>query len=557
MSVDEEARAAAEAGLSEAQIAVHWREEEYYAPPPGFAAQANAADPAIRERFSEEHFPECFTEYADLLTWDKRWDTILDTSKPPFWKWFVGGKLNACVNCVDRHLESRGSENALIWVPEPEEDEIVGVTYRELHRRVNEFAALLRDFCRREGGRPDHVPSADAARPAGVDAGVRPSGRDPLGGVRRVQRRRLRPADGRRAERDPRHDRRLLPQRRADRPQGEGGRGDRGRPQGGDRGREGARMAAPSGRVPLREPHGRGPRLLRRRAARGLSGAGGGARLDAGRGHVVPHVHERHDRPAEGRAALDRRVPLLRRRNLEVLPGHPSRRHVLVLRRHRLDHRPLLHRLRAAGAGHDQRDVRGRADVPGRGPAVADRGEAGREHLPHGADDDPDAAQAGPGRAGEVRLPLQDDDDGRRADRARRLALVLRHGRQGRGGDHRHVVADRDRRLPRLDPAGAREDEAGQLRPDRARPLRRGLRRERRGGPEGLRQGRQHLHAKPVAGPDADHLGTGRRGSSTPTTRSTAATARAPTGTTGRFCVATAPFRPQTATTGSSAASTT
>jgi acetyl-CoA synthetase len=147
MSVDEEARAAAEAGLSEAQIAVHWREEEYYPPPPGFAAQANAADPAIRERFSEEHFPECFTEYADLLTWDKRWDTILDTSKPPFWKWFVGGRLNACVNCVDRHLESRGSENALIWVPEPEGDEIVGVTYRELHRRVNEFAALLRDFC--------------------------------------------------------------------------------------------------------------------------------------------------------------------------------------------------------------------------------------------------------------------------------------------------------------------------------------------------------------------------------------------------------------------------
>ena len=147
MNVEEEARAAAEAGLSEAQIAVHWREEEYYAPPPGFAAQANAADPAIRERFSEEHFPECFTDYADLLTWDKRWDTILDTSKPPFWKWFVGGKLNACVNCVDRHLESRGSENALIWVPEPEEDEVVGVTYRELHGRVNEFAALLRDFC--------------------------------------------------------------------------------------------------------------------------------------------------------------------------------------------------------------------------------------------------------------------------------------------------------------------------------------------------------------------------------------------------------------------------
>jgi acetyl-CoA synthetase len=144
MSVEDEVRAA---GVSEAQIAVHWREEEYYPPPPAFVAQANAADPAIRERFSEEHFPECFTEYADLLDWDERWHTTLDTSKPPFWKWWVGGRLNASVNCVDRHLESRGSQNALIWVPEPETDEPVGITYADLHRRVNEFAALLQDFC--------------------------------------------------------------------------------------------------------------------------------------------------------------------------------------------------------------------------------------------------------------------------------------------------------------------------------------------------------------------------------------------------------------------------
>jgi acetyl-CoA synthetase len=153
MTGKDDARASSTgAAVSEAQIAVHWREEEYYPPPPGFAAQANAGDPAIRERFGEEHFPECFLEYADLLTWDRRWDTILDTSKPPFWKWFVGGTLNACVNCVDRHLESRGSQNAIIWVPEPEGDESVGVTYQELHRRVNEFAALLRGFCGVQAG---------------------------------------------------------------------------------------------------------------------------------------------------------------------------------------------------------------------------------------------------------------------------------------------------------------------------------------------------------------------------------------------------------------------
>jgi acetyl-CoA synthetase len=136
----------AEDEVSEAQIAVHWREEEYYEPPEAFAAQANANDPAILERFSEQHFPESFVEYADMLTWDKKWDTLLDTSNPPFFKWFVGGRLNACVNCVDRHLESRGDKNALIWVQEPEDVEPVEITYAELHRRVNEFAALLRDF---------------------------------------------------------------------------------------------------------------------------------------------------------------------------------------------------------------------------------------------------------------------------------------------------------------------------------------------------------------------------------------------------------------------------
>ncbi len=132
--------------VSESQIAVHWREEEYFRPFPKFIGQANASDPSIFERFNEEHFPECFKEYADLLTWDHYWHTTLDTSNPPFWKWFVGGKLNACYNCVDRHLETSHNKAALIWVPEPETEETKAITYRELYVRVNEFAALLRDF---------------------------------------------------------------------------------------------------------------------------------------------------------------------------------------------------------------------------------------------------------------------------------------------------------------------------------------------------------------------------------------------------------------------------
>ena len=132
--------------VSESQIAVHWREEEYYPPPEAFVRQANANDPAIFDRFTEDKFPDCFTEYADLLTWDQRWDTVLDTSDAPFWKWFGGGKLNACYNCVDRHAETDPDKTAIIWVPELEDDETIHISYGELLRRVNEFAALLQDF---------------------------------------------------------------------------------------------------------------------------------------------------------------------------------------------------------------------------------------------------------------------------------------------------------------------------------------------------------------------------------------------------------------------------
>ena len=122
-------------------------------PPPRFIGQANASDPAIYERFAEERFPECFREYAELLDWDRYWHTTLDTSSPPFWKWFVGGRLNVV-------LQLRGpprratmpNKAAFIWVPEAETEETRTITYRDLYGRVNEFAALLRGFCGLEQG---------------------------------------------------------------------------------------------------------------------------------------------------------------------------------------------------------------------------------------------------------------------------------------------------------------------------------------------------------------------------------------------------------------------
>ena len=137
---------------NEAQIAVHWKEETLFHPSPKFIGQANLNDPAFVSRFDEKHFPECFRDYAELLHWDTYWHTTLDTNDPPFWKWFVGGKLNACYNCVDRHLATHKNKAALIFVPEPENEPATVITYQELYRRVNEVAAVLRDFAGLKAG---------------------------------------------------------------------------------------------------------------------------------------------------------------------------------------------------------------------------------------------------------------------------------------------------------------------------------------------------------------------------------------------------------------------
>ncbi len=147
-----EAAGETSADVNEAQIAVHWKEEEYYHPSAKFVGQANLTDPSVHERFSVDKFPECFKEYADMLSWDQYWHTTLDTSNAPFWKWFVGGKLNACYNCVDRHLPKYGNKAALIFVPEPEDEGHQAITYQELWARVNEVAAMLRDFAGLKAG---------------------------------------------------------------------------------------------------------------------------------------------------------------------------------------------------------------------------------------------------------------------------------------------------------------------------------------------------------------------------------------------------------------------
>ena len=122
------------------QLESRLREQEYFRPPPEFVGQANATDRDIYDEVGE--FPEGFDRYAELLDWDERWDQTFDGSNPPFFEWFVGGKLNAAHNCVDRHLDERKNQTAIRW--EGSDGEQVNLSYQDLYRRVNETAAALR-----------------------------------------------------------------------------------------------------------------------------------------------------------------------------------------------------------------------------------------------------------------------------------------------------------------------------------------------------------------------------------------------------------------------------
>jgi len=84
------------------------------------------------------------------ISWEKEWSKGYE-EKLPYFKWFVGGKLNFCYNCVDRWIEERGDKTALIWVPEPTGEKKVEISYRELHEKVCKFANVLRGLGVKKG----------------------------------------------------------------------------------------------------------------------------------------------------------------------------------------------------------------------------------------------------------------------------------------------------------------------------------------------------------------------------------------------------------------------
>ncbi len=84
-----------------------------------------------------------WTEEAKLVDWHKPFEKVLDYSRPPFAKWFVGGLTNLCHNAVDRHLATRGDQKALVYLS-TETGQEKTYTFRQLHAEVNACAALIR-----------------------------------------------------------------------------------------------------------------------------------------------------------------------------------------------------------------------------------------------------------------------------------------------------------------------------------------------------------------------------------------------------------------------------
>ncbi len=97
---------------------------------------------------------EFWGKIANSFLWREKWDNVLDWSfEEPNIKWFVNGKLNITENCLDRHLETKGNQTAILWEPNNPNDEVIKVSYHELHQKVCAFANVLKNNGAKKGDR--------------------------------------------------------------------------------------------------------------------------------------------------------------------------------------------------------------------------------------------------------------------------------------------------------------------------------------------------------------------------------------------------------------------
>jgi acetyl-CoA synthetase len=137
-------------GETERDIDALLSEKRVFEPSPEFRSSAAVTDQGIYERAAADR-QAFWAEQAEQLSWFTTWDSVMQWD-PPWVKWFVGGTLNASVNCLDRHVETGGGDKvAYYWEGEPGDTRVL--TYRDLYEETCRFANALRSLGVRKGDR--------------------------------------------------------------------------------------------------------------------------------------------------------------------------------------------------------------------------------------------------------------------------------------------------------------------------------------------------------------------------------------------------------------------
>ncbi len=130
------------------------QEERVFRPLPTMLASANVSPKALEDAYEAagKDYLAYWEEAAEELDWFKKWEQVIDDSRPPFYQWFVGAKCNIVYNALDRHIETVNKNRlALIWEGEPGDTR--SLTYYDLYRAVNRFANALRTLGVEKGDR--------------------------------------------------------------------------------------------------------------------------------------------------------------------------------------------------------------------------------------------------------------------------------------------------------------------------------------------------------------------------------------------------------------------
>ena len=355
-------------------------------PPAEFSKHAHIKSLDEYERIYKESVddPDKFwARIASELHWFKKWDKVLEWNCP--WaKWFVGGEINLSYNCLDRHVTTwRKNKAAIIWESEPGEVRIL--TYQQLHREVQKFANVLKALGVKKGDRvaiymgmtPELPIAMLACARIGAPHTVVFGGFSSNALVDRIH-------DSQATVRH--HARRIVPPRRRSETVSRGRRSAEVLPE-----RE-ARRRLQAHRH-CHQHAGRPRSLVARADGQGLRRVPG--RAARRRAPALHPLHLRHHRQTQRRRAHHRRIFRRHLSHHQVGLRSERRRHLLVYRRHRMGHRPQLHRLRPAAERRHQPDVRRRAELPRARPLLVDHRAPQSQHLLHRAHRHPHLHQVG------------------------------------------------------------------------------------------------------------------------------------------------------------------